>query len=272
MTDVSELYISTSVRGAAPPTAKEYAEVKIRQLVGRTRDPILFGQIRLILEPDPALERPAIAEATLDVNGQPVRAHVAAGELLEAIDLLEERLERRLARHAARVHHEGRDRAWSGMPGEHEWRHGDVPTARPEFFDRPLDEREVIRHKSFADGPMTLDEAAFDLDLLGHDFYLFTELTTGADSVLFYENGSELGLIQAEGASGDPLERVAAPVAVHPPAPSLEQRAAVERLEDGGEPFVCFSDAATGRGSVLYHRYDGHYGLITLAEPVPTEE
>jgi Sigma 54 modulation/S30EA ribosomal protein C terminus len=33
-------------------------------------------------------------------------------------------------------------------------------------------------------------------------------------------------------------------------------------LEASGQPFLFFVDAETGRGNVLYHRYDGHYGLI----------
>ena len=36
------------------------------------------------------------------------------------------------------------------------------------------------------------------------------------------------------------------------------------RLEADGEPFVFYRDSETSEGRVLYHRYDGHYGLITL--------
>ena len=40
---------------------------------------------------------------------------------------------------------------------------------------------------------------------------------------------------------------------------------AADRLGLLGLPFLFFIDAAQGRASVLYHRYDGHYGLITPA-------
>jgi hypothetical protein len=40
---------------------------------------------------------------------------------------------------------------------------------------------------------------------------------------------------------------------------------AVERLESGGEPYVFFVDSTTARGAVVYHRYDGHWGLVTAA-------
>ena len=38
------------------------------------------------------------------------------------------------------------------------------------------------------------------------------------------------------------------------------------RLEAFGQPFLFFVDAQTGRGNLIYHRYDGDYGLITPAE------
>jgi hypothetical protein len=49
------------------------------------------------------------------------------------------------------------------------------------------------------------------------------------------------------------------------PCLTLEQ--AAERLGLLGLPFMFFIDAAQGRASVLYHRYDGHYGLISPAGP-----
>ena len=42
-------------------------------------------------------------------------------------------------------------------------------------------------------------------------------------------------------------------------------RQSLERTK-GGEPFVFYLDPETGRGRVLYIRYDGHYGLITAAD------
>jgi hypothetical protein len=44
----------------------------------------------------------------------------------------------------------------------------------------------------------------------------------------------------------------------------MSLRSALERLELSGAAFVFFVDEATGRGAVVYRRYDGHYGLITL--------
>ncbi|WP_340687998.1 hypothetical protein [Amycolatopsis coloradensis] len=74
-----------------------------------------------------------------------------------------------------------------------------------------------------------MDEAFFEMHLPDYDFHLFTESGTGQDSVRYH--------------AGPTLPRLAQPT---PPGPHL-----------------FFVDADRGRGSVLYHRYDGHYGLIT---------
>ncbi len=266
MAPQQELQLNVSTHGPVPDHSRQRVEEKLAQLVGLIREPVLFAEARLIAETNPARERPAVAEATLDINGTPLRAHVASIDMDAAVDLLEERLKRRLTRHEGRLHRDGKERrSIQHDPGDGEWRHGDLPTHRPEWFDRPVDERELIRHKTFALEPMTVDEASFDLDALAHDFYLFTEINTGADSVVSFDHDHAVVLQQPEGAEGDPTTGCAVPVELAPPAPRLSLDDARDRLDDGGERWVFFVDDETGRGHVVYHRYDGHYGLITPA-------
>jgi hypothetical protein len=49
------------------------------------------------------------------------------------------------------------------------------------------------------------------------------------------------------------------------PAPRLPVTEAATRLEAAGQSFLFFVNAATGRGNLIYHRYDGNYGLIAPA-------
>jgi ribosome-associated translation inhibitor RaiA len=258
--------IRVSLHGEVSQDAVAYARDKVAALTERIGEPVLYAEVRLDLAPDPARARPALAEATLDLNGKPVRARVAAGEFTEAIDLLTERLESRVRRHEKRLQREGRELHRTGEHAEHEWQHGDLPTHRPEYFPRPYDERELVRTKTLALEPMTVDEAAFDLDRLGHDFYLFRELTTDADSVIFFDHDTgALGFQQPEGTTRDPTEGIDLPVGPRPPAPALDTQQAIERLTSGGERFVFFTDTSSGRGAVVYHRYDGNWGLLTTA-------
>lgn len=250
--DVREVEVGVTTRGEVPDEVKEQALAKVAQLARLTDKPILFAQVKLALEPNPARERPAIAEATLDVNGRQVRAHVAAGQLEEAVDLLELRLRRNLAKAADRHGRETVRHAPDGGPSD-----------RPEHAERPVDEREVVRHKTFALDPMPWDEAAFDLDVLGHDFYLFTELGSGVDCVVRRGDDESVEVLPGDERVAGALGSTTGAPALGPVAPVLRLAEAEERLDVGHEPFVFFVDADSRRGNVVYRRFDGHYGLIT---------
>jgi ribosomal subunit interface protein len=276
--DVLDLEVSVT-HGDVPDSAKQYAIDKITQLARFTRRPIVYARLRLSIEPRRAIERPALAEATLDLGGQIVRAHVAAQDPMAAIDLLDDRLRRRLERQARRTNRNhssrnnstrkspGRDNGGRSTPAEDgPWRHGDLPTQRPEYYDRPVEDREVVRHKTFALEPMMCDEAAFDLDMLGHDFYLFTEIESGVDAVIFHaDDDGHLELIRADGRTESPRQLAADVVVARRTPPELTLDDAEERLDTSRESFVFFINVDTERGNVVYRRYDGHYGLITPA-------
>lgn len=253
--------IQVRSHGDIPSGSAEYARTKVLALTGRMRQPILFARVKLTSTANPATERPALAQANLDVNGRPARAHAAAATMTEAIDAMQDRLAVRLGR--LDEHWEARrGRRSTGPP---EWRHGDEPTHRPDYFPRPVDERRIVRHKSFSLPRETPDEAAFEMESMDYDFHLFTEAASGSDSVI-HRHGDGYRLTQVH-----PRPELLGPTAVpltvselEPPRIGVEE--AKKRLDIGGFPFTFFTDEATGRGNVLYHRYDGHYGLITPVE------
>lgn len=239
---------------------KRYASTRILALADNVEEPILFARVRLGREADPARTRRATAQVTLDVNGDAVRAHVAAHTLHEAIDLVAQRLRDRIehrSEHRTSVRHLGE------LPGAGQWRHADRATERPRHFLRPVEDRQLVRHKTFSVDELTPDEAVFDMEMLDYDFHLFCDLATGTDSVIERLDDGSYRLWRQTAAALEP-GTVAAPIAVCDVAvPELQLDDAIERLDVGDEPFVFFVDATTGRGNVVYRRYDGHYGLIT---------
>jgi len=256
-----DVSIDISTKGEVADAAREAARDKFSELAALVREPVRGIDIRLIHERDPANERPCSVEVVFNIDGRPIRAHVDAKRMQEAVDMAVDHLHRRVERAESRLHRINVRRE-TGQPTPDEWRHGDLPTARPHYFPRPVDEREVVRRKTFALEPITLDEAAFDLDQLGHDFYLFTELQTGADSVLYRRDGGEFELLCA-GSTLPDVGHAAAPIHLTRGAvveSTVEE--AEERLDVTDEPFVFFRSAENGRGNVLYRRRDGHYGLI----------
>jgi hypothetical protein len=108
--------------------------------------------------------------------------------------------------------------------------------------------------------PTSVGEAAFDMDLLGHDFYLFVDRQSGHDAVI---RRTPDGYAVRGDVAWPTGSRV--PVAYDGSAPTLTDVEARARLDLSGEPFVFYLEAESGRGRVLYLRYDGHYGLIEAA-------
>ena len=56
----------------------------------------------------------------------------------------------------------------------------------------------MVRVKGFPAKPMTLDDAAFQMDLLGHDFFMFLNSETDQYSLLYKRRDGDYGLIQPE--------------------------------------------------------------------------
>jgi len=254
------------VKGEVSGDAVEHAREKVGGILRLASAPVLSARVTLAHEVAPDIERPAVAKATLDVNGQPVHAHVAATTLVEAIDLLEAKLRHDLeimTEHRRSRRHEPAQ-ATAGS-----WRHGMLPTARPAWFQRPLEERELVEHESYLPEKQTLAEAAGDLQLLDQDWVLFTEQTTGADALLEHtDDGYRLTLATvAAPPSADLDGRVEVQVGV----PRMDLPTALDLLAELSTPLVFFLDSDTGRRRVVYRRYDGHYGTLPCANrPVQT--
>ena len=56
----------------------------------------------------------------------------------------------------------------------------------------------MVREKTHAARPMTLDQALYEMELVGHDFYLFVEEETGRPSVVYRRRGYDYGVIALE--------------------------------------------------------------------------
>jgi hypothetical protein len=60
-------------------------------------------------------------------------------------------------------------------------------------------ELEIVRTKRFSTKPMAVEEAALQMELLGHDFFLFTSTESGRCAVVYRRRDGRLGLIEATG-------------------------------------------------------------------------
>ena len=254
------MHVEVTGRGRVTQQERRRAHERIEALDRYLPGRVLRARVVLRHEANPRIERSARAECDLHLNGPIVRGQVAEVDMPRAIDALARHLEHQLRRFAERRASAGR-RGPGPPPGE--WRHGDWSPPRPDYARRPAAERSVMRRKTFALEPMTPQEAAWDLEALDHAFYLFQDLDTGADAVVYRRDDGRLGVIGPAGrgwaedpAAGEPVREESRVNG----ATSLDD--AIAEMDELDHRFLYFVDAETGRGNVIYLRIDGHYGLI----------
>ncbi|MEO3749027.1 ribosome-associated translation inhibitor RaiA [Streptomyces sp. B6B3] len=158
-------------------------------------------------------------EITLRHRGPVVRAEASAADPYGALDLAVEKLESRLRRqHDKRRSRRGRGRIPASEVGDvvrdaapingHDlsFPRTESRTAPPVRHigslevqgDGPL----VVREKTHAAAPMSLDQALYEMELVGHDFFLFVDSETKLPSVVYRRHAYDYGVIRLE---ADPL-------------------------------------------------------------------
>lgn len=250
-----QMLVEVTLRGNVTRGAGEYAWAKVAKSLTVARWPVLAAHVVLAWRHDPAVVNQALAEVSADINGTVIRAKTSTPTMPEAVDDLQNRLRRQLVQLQDRNR---RRHCWTSHASAQQWRHGDLPRRPASYLLRPEETREVVRHKSFASAPMTVDEATYEMDLLDHDFFLYHDVGSGRPALVHRlpEGGYDV--------QGAGLDATVATVTYEPPPPPLTDAQARTRLEADGEPFVFYLDSSTRDRRVLYHRYDGHYGLIEL--------
>jgi ribosomal subunit interface protein len=142
-------------------------------------------------------------EVTCLSKGPVIRAEAASTDPYVALDLALDKLESRLRRAAdkRRVHHGLRTPESIHSPAAHA--NGSAPAATvgtDADAAGVTDEEEaggvVVREKKFEGTPMTLDDALFQMELVGHDFFLFHDADTDLPSVVYRRKGYDYGVIR----------------------------------------------------------------------------
>jgi len=238
---VSEADIDEVTSGVEPVLAK----------VGR----LSGAHLRLAQVTNPAADQPALAEVVVDVDGHVVRAHAAAANTAATARLLRAPLADKLRRtsRAWGVGHPARPVTGGEQPHHLVARLGSGRGA----------EAHVVRHRPVRLARETAREAVLDMELGDYEFFLFVDALTGADCLLERRGPDTYQLFSAGAAScSEPGPGVSVlPADLRPPR--IELAEAARRLTDSEAEHLFFVDAATGRGSVLYRRYPGHYALTT---------
>jgi len=126
-------------------------------------------------------------EITTRTAGHTVRVESSAFDARAALDTAADKFERQLRRLKERLIQRSRKPTDKALNEE--------PQASEEEIDQAFG---IVRTKRFAMRPMTPEEAALQMEMIGHDFFFFLDANSGQHCVLYHRRDGQLGLIEPE--------------------------------------------------------------------------
>jgi ribosomal subunit interface protein len=168
---------------------------------------VIRVEVEVDKERNPRLQDRAIRlQMTAFSKGPVIRAEASAEDKVAALDQAVDKMASQMRRAADRRRvHRGRHtptsvaRALAGIEPEPQSAGAEAPADERERHVGPItvlgDGPLVVREKTHAASPMTLDQALYEMELVGHDFFLFVDKETERPSVVYRRRGYDYGVI-----------------------------------------------------------------------------
>ncbi len=164
---------------------RRYAEDKLDKIEKQLPEPTQI-EVELTLETNPSIADDHIAEATVWTKGSTLRVRERSAGFEASIDQLVDKLERQVKRYRQKRSRRETGRRANGSGPE-----------EPTFSGAQL-ERMIVKSKQFDLQPLTPDEATVELELIGHDFFVFVNIETGKQNVVYRRRDGGYGLIEPQ--------------------------------------------------------------------------
>jgi len=166
---------------------KEYAEKKIGKLQRYFESP-LNNDVSVTLSVNRGLH---IVEVTIPLPGVMLRAEEKSADMYASIDLVVEKLERQIRKHKTKVNRRMRRAGVRDL-----FKEGLEPEVAVQTADDIEDELELVKRKRFNLKPMDVEEAILQMNLLGHNFFVFANAETDDVNVVYVREDGKYGLIE----------------------------------------------------------------------------
>jgi putative sigma-54 modulation protein len=165
---------------------RSYAEAKLSKLERQLTDPRV--ELELAVERNPSIPQNQVAEATIWTNGPVLRAREASADMRASIDQLVDKLERQIGRYRTRARDRRRRAARANGP---------APDTIADMSEG--NEPQIVKTKQFSlNPPLTAEEAVLQLELVGHDFFVFKNAESGDVNVVYRRRDGGYGLIEPQ--------------------------------------------------------------------------
>jgi putative sigma-54 modulation protein len=164
---------------------RRYAEEKLAKL-DRQLHELTQVELELRMERNPSISANQVAEATIWTKGPTLRAREASTDMKASIDQLTDKLLRQVEHYRAK--RSRKQARGNGIP----------PPGGPMSIPDQEQSPQIVKTKHFAVKPMTAEEAALQLELIGHDFFVFRSDESGDVNVIYRRKDGGYGLIEPQ--------------------------------------------------------------------------
>jgi putative sigma-54 modulation protein len=168
-------------------TIRRYAEEKMQKL-DRQLHELAEVELELRVEKNPSIADNQVAEATVRTKGPTLRVTEASSDMKASIDQLTEKLLRQI------------DHARGKQRRDRHARDNGIPSGGPmSISDEEETSEQIVKVKQFSVKPMSPEEAVLQLELIGHDFFVFRSDDSGEINVIYRRKNGGYGLIEPQG-------------------------------------------------------------------------
>lgn len=167
------------------PALKDYVAKRVGKIT-KYFDGASMGEITAILTVNKGRH---IVEVTVPINGILLRGEEATNDMYASIDLVIEKLEKQIEKYKTKLSRKLKSGSFKTDL---------IPAATLASAAVSDDEFNVVKTKRFAVKPMAVDEAVMQMNLINHDFYVFTNADTEEVNVVYRRRDGQYGLIEPE--------------------------------------------------------------------------
>jgi ribosome hibernation promoting factor len=164
---------------------RRYAEEKLAKL-DRQLHELTQVELELWMEKNPSISANQVAEATIWTKGPTLRAREASTDMKSSIDQLTDKLLRQIEHYRAKR-------------SRRQVRGNGIPPGGSMSIPDDESSPNIVKTKQFAIKPMSAEEAALQLELVGHDFFVFRSDDSGDVNVIYRRRDGGYGLIEPSG-------------------------------------------------------------------------
>jgi putative sigma-54 modulation protein len=168
---------------------RDYAQDKLTKL-GKNLNSASTMEIELYCEKNPSIADNQVAEVTIFTKGPVIRAKGASSDMYASIDIVSDKLSRQVKKFRSKL--KSHDAHVLGSLPPEAVEAAPMEAAEEEAPSGP----EIVKTKQFGIKPMAPEEAALQLELIGHDFFVFRNAESNEINVIYRRRDGNLGLIE----------------------------------------------------------------------------